>query len=180
MARGHLTFRKKLLRPSNLPFICFYCGEPATDKEHVVPKSLVGNNTHIIWSCGECNSIASDNLFSDIESKRDFIQEKIATKYHKYLNQPDWTEKEISELGRGLKSTIRSSQRIKSLVKNRLAWAVKLEVLIATKYLELADDADEEKEIGLSQLEINAALKSEVKLCISEKEYFKNLTKLKI
>lgn len=42
---------------------CFYCGEPASVMDHVLPKSLGGDDrdSNLVAACFECNSAKSGN-----------------------------------------------------------------------------------------------------------------------
>jgi hypothetical protein len=43
-------------------------------------------------------------------------------KYKRILTLPDWTEKELEELGPCLRQTVESTATLKRLTKERLAW----------------------------------------------------------
>jgi hypothetical protein len=67
--------------------ICIYCGERATCRDHVLPVSIAEAMPSIVWpleilrivpSCTRCNSIAGAGIFTTIQSKRNFILQRIA------------------------------------------------------------------------------------------------------
>lgn len=128
--------QRKLLKTKDLPRICMYCGDPATDREHVVPKSIVGENTDKVWSCSECNSIASDSLFETIEEKGEYIRAKLKHKYKKILEAAEWSDDEIEEMGYGMQKRIRSARTAKQWVKKRLQWDTDPLFLLVCKYIE--------------------------------------------
>jgi hypothetical protein len=132
-----------LIRPSNVVFICAYCGEPAADKEHVFPKSIVGSNTPVVWSCKECNMFAGAILFDSFEEKLDYIQKAISNKYKRQLQIPDWEEHEILELGRSLQTKVREAVAIKSWISKRVSWKTSIATLVLCKLLEQIKSGEE-------------------------------------
>jgi HNH endonuclease len=55
---------------------CFYCRqEIATTIDHVVPYDWDADNDieNLVPACGLCNSLASDKMFENVESKRQYI-----------------------------------------------------------------------------------------------------------
>lgn len=125
-----MSIRKKLVRSIDVPFVCAYCGEPAQDREHVYPRSIVGNNTPIVWSCKECNNFAGAILFDSFEEKLEYIHKAIFLKYKKQLSFPNLDDDEIKELGRTLRTKVKSAMREKTWVMNRLSWKTSLHVLV--------------------------------------------------
>src|SRR3990167_6379354 len=91
---------------------CTYCGCPATDREHVTPLSWIKKYQElkdmgididvpkevIVPSCQECNKLAYDRLFENVRTKKHYINAKIADKYRKLLDSPDWEDEELVEL----------------------------------------------------------------------------------
>lgn len=57
---------------------CVYCGDYADTIDHLIPHSFGGDNSrgNLVPSCGVCNSIASDKIFSDFGEKWHFIREE--------------------------------------------------------------------------------------------------------
>jgi 5-methylcytosine-specific restriction endonuclease McrA len=55
--------------------ICRYCDAPATEVDHVYPKSKGGPDAewNLVASCTLCNLIASDTVFPSFEAKRAHI-----------------------------------------------------------------------------------------------------------
>ena len=133
------NLRGRILRQTDLPYICFYCGEPASDVEHVIPRCFSGERTPKVWSCRECNLLAGSKLFESIEEKRFFIQNRLRNRYKKILKIPDWSEKEISELSGGLKTTVIAAVECKNWIERRLRWGVSVNALLVQKVLEECD-----------------------------------------
>lgn len=114
---------------------CIYCGAYADTRDHFIPwsynhvgkrKNVFGKDTierdNIYPSCKECNCIAGNKIFNTLEDKREYIQECLENKYRKILEMPDWTEKEIKELGYNLRNTIRIKVLAKQWIINRIAY----------------------------------------------------------
>jgi hypothetical protein len=55
--------------------ICVYCGDYATEVDHVVPWNYVHCNDedNFVGACRDCNGIASDKVFVDFNAKREYI-----------------------------------------------------------------------------------------------------------
>ncbi len=77
-------------------YICQYCGyNPRTSKlfqplhvDHIVPHSYGGSNRmdNLVVSCGICNHIASNKMFSNFDKKRVFILQRRMDKGHYVSN----------------------------------------------------------------------------------------------
>lgn len=128
-----------LVKLSELPMICFYCGDPASDREHVYPKSVFGERGFKVWSCGECNGIAGKKVFETIEEKGVYIRTRLQKKYKKLYTYPDWDEDELSELGPRLRKQVKAWMEAKKWIRRRLRWHTSVSVMRAVKYLEDRD-----------------------------------------
>ena len=133
--KGLMTTRAKLIKLSDLPYICMYCGDPADQREHVTPYSYTGNNTHMVWSCGECNNIAGSLLFSNIRDKGIYINDKLQEKYKKLLDVPQWSDEELGELDGGMKKYVKGMRKVQEWIRNRINWKCDPNVLLVVKAL---------------------------------------------
>ena len=124
--RTYNRFYRAITQPA-----CVYCGLRATTKDHFVPISVVSmliecadmhEGLFLLPSCGECNSIASDNIFKTVAAKRRFIQARLRKKYKKLLAMSDWKENEMEDVGWSIESFVRSGMAQKALLLQRLAW----------------------------------------------------------
>lgn len=136
---SELRLIKRIVNVKNLSRVCMYCGEPADNKEHVIPKSLSGENTPKVWSCLECNVLAGSNVFESIDEKTDYIHEKLAKRYAKYIEMPHWSDDEILQLKRNLRIGVQRAERIRQWILSRLAWRGNPRALIVKKILEKID-----------------------------------------
>ncbi len=100
---------------------CFYCGEYATEKEHVVPQHTL-YPTWIVPACHECNAMAGATIFVSVLDKHQWLQTRRGARYSKLLKMPDWDWEEISELGRNLRAKVEAAQKAKDVVKSQLIW----------------------------------------------------------
>lgn len=98
---------------------CFYCGDHATDRDHVHPVSVRGaglrffGNVEHVRACGECNIWLSDRIFDHPADRAEFVARKITRKYSLDVPVVRWDEEELSELGVGLR------RRVKKLLELR-------------------------------------------------------------
>lgn len=101
---------------------CFYCGELATEDEHVVPRRCQ-TETWIVRSCKECNSMAGGEPFASVVDKIVYIRDKRRKKYSRLLSIPEWTLEEIEEMGHNMRVAIKASMIAKEVVTSQLSWA---------------------------------------------------------
>ena len=101
--------------------LCIYCGEAADTREHFPPIS-VSTRGLFLPACLECNIIAGNKYAYDLEMRALIVKDGLKHKYKKVLKCPDWTEKDLSELGHNLKSGVLEWQIKKSKLSRRLAW----------------------------------------------------------
>jgi hypothetical protein len=109
---------------------CVYCGSKyGNTKDHVIPVCITTsrdrrkyrpNNKGTVDCCEECNRSLGDNFFLDVEDRARFLLKFYSRKYRKLLLSPDWTEKELKELGYNLQKSLKDSALQKKVVKDRL------------------------------------------------------------
>jgi 5-methylcytosine-specific restriction endonuclease McrA len=60
---------------------CFYCGEPASTIDHVIPRSHGGSHDadNLVAACHRCNQTAGNRWFPSRELKRDYIRRILDT-----------------------------------------------------------------------------------------------------
>jgi hypothetical protein len=118
---------------------CVYCGDDADTKDHIVPVSYyydgIRSGRHLtneygkenlVDACKECNSIAGNKVFPNINDKKDYIQERIKMKYKKVINSVYWSDEEISEMGINLQKEIRIQQLARKWILNRINYPVNI------------------------------------------------------
>lgn len=77
---------------------CVYCGDPSTQKEHVLPQSKIWmfQGDYVSWilpSCQECNYLAGAKMFKTFGNKTEYIHIQddvlvIVKENEKCTNQP--------------------------------------------------------------------------------------------
>lgn len=100
---------------------CFYCGERATQDEHVVAQ-VYDVETWTVRSCWECNALAGQEPFATITHKHEYIRDRRRLRYAKLLKMPEWTEDDLDEMGTNLRNTIIAYQRARDVVKTQIDW----------------------------------------------------------
>lgn len=123
---------------------CYYCGVPATEKEHVVPRSLLEKlnvlqdgevmrdlcypgRVLLVPSCSECNRILGKKYFKTLGERRHFVKAQLRHKYQRLLGMPSWSEDELSELKSKLRGYVEMSLQYRALVLERLKWLESLQ-----------------------------------------------------
>lgn len=118
--------------------ICYYCGQHADSVDHVIPqyvirmlvalddkqitKKTLGQRALKVWSCRECNNLASSSLQDSLTERRGFVKDKLRKRYKRILALPTWTDTEIDELGYNLQVFVRSSAKWRDFIKQRIAY----------------------------------------------------------
>lgn len=111
---------------------CVYCGDPATTRDHFIPVSVVAMLADsnpvpqyakvTLPCCSHCNSVAEAKVFKTVGAKRRYIQNRLAKKHRKLLNSPPWSDDEINQLGRTLRTKILADQQLARRLRCRIAW----------------------------------------------------------
>ena len=118
--------------------ICYYCGMPASTKDHVIPKAIlktfdiqfnseslhqyIKNRTLLVPSCRECNNLLGATIQESLTARKAYLKKKLKQRYKKVLKMPKWTEEELNQMGKNLRSSIIASMNEKELIKKRIAW----------------------------------------------------------
>jgi hypothetical protein len=95
---------------------CWYCGDVATSRDHVIPHAATGLNNRryegveLIECCANCNSILGANLFNTLAERVEFLAKRFCAK-HK-LNRPhiEWSEDDLNELTGNLRQYVRAKE----------------------------------------------------------------------
>ena len=118
--------------------ICYYCGQRASTVDHVIPQSMIRQLTALgdeevtyqvlgkralkVWSCRECNCLASDSIQESLQERKAYVKEKLRRRYQKLLDMPPWSQDELDVLGYALKTHVEASIKARDFVKQRIAW----------------------------------------------------------
>ena len=143
--------------PSDMLFTCYYCGEPASDKDHVPPVSRFHDyyalyDRHeplLIPSCSECNSLLSDSLQPDIYKRAITCKIKLTQKLGKYVRYGEiWDEDsvEYAAFTGDMLKFAESALKMKRIVERRLKWEG---WPLSLEGVELEIEKDEEAEVKI-------------------------------
>ena len=140
---------------------CAYCGDSATDREHVTPRAYLNTirsvdplvSTEIVHACGDCNRLAGAKVFPDFDAKRAYIRERLRRRHAELLRSPAWTDDELAELGYGLRIHIESKEALRAHVLQILGDMGRPEVtpgfsfMLGLAHHDFPDDVKELREI---------------------------------
>jgi hypothetical protein len=98
----------RLELPEQEQYKCFYCGEIATQTDHVPP---VTHNEEfelgfLIPSCSECNCHLSNNRYETLQERTNEIKTYLKKEFNKILEYPDWSSEEIEEMTGRFKDSV--------------------------------------------------------------------------
>jgi hypothetical protein len=116
---------------------CAYCGDDADSIDHIVPVSFYYSgdrkNLHLtseygeenlVDCCRECNCLAGNKVFDDFYKKKEYIQDKLITRYKKVINMPFWSDEELKEIDYPLKTDIEIQTLARKWILNRINYPV--------------------------------------------------------
>lgn len=119
----------EVLRPTRIDYpysVCVYCGEDATTKDHLLPRSWTGEAERriAIWvpACRECNSAINAAFAPSMTMRRDIAHKFIAKRYAAALRTLDRTPSELREFGKSLRAQIVKGMAEKKRTQARLSW----------------------------------------------------------
>ena len=110
---------------------CWYCGVPSDTIDHVPPTRIRDFLTERkitkypfieLWACRECNCLLGSRPIWDVHRRKAFVKKALAKKYRRFLEVPDWTDAELSRLGRGLLPYVLQGLALQEHVRKRLRW----------------------------------------------------------
>jgi hypothetical protein len=104
---------------------CVYCGEPATDRDHVVAHSLVNSasrdrtfdHDEVVPACKDCNGALNNKPLVTIAERAHWLSERLKKKLDK---MPIWEPREIDKLGRCLQSVVNAGQLKRKKTERRV------------------------------------------------------------
>jgi len=101
---------------------CIYCGQPATQMDHVIPFSLVSDEPFhwVVPACGSCNGILSDRALHSVPSRARFIAKRLRKANRKALRSVVWDYEELADIGHGLQSHIIHEMQKVGALEDRL------------------------------------------------------------
>lgn len=98
---------------------CTYCGETATESDHVTPHN--GQAESGIPCCRECNSLLSNFFAYRVSHKAELVGIRLEQRYRKVLDQPGWGDEELTaSLEPSMRQYVRAKQALRLRILNRL------------------------------------------------------------
>ena len=121
------------------PWRCYYCGDPATTIDHVVPQSLLRRLEALgdplvtaslvsrsrimeVDCCRDCNCRLGNRYHATIGERREALKALLRKKHYRLLSGPLWTASEIYELGPGLQTYVRAMATKRAWIASRIAY----------------------------------------------------------
>jgi hypothetical protein len=101
------------------PNVCAYCGDPATESDHVVPISHLARlaaprldhpdlkrGLVVVPACRPCNVMLRSFVAFSVDAKRDELKRRLRSKYRRLLGAVEWDQDELDELGPSLRGWV--------------------------------------------------------------------------
>lgn len=76
----------------------------------------------LLPACRECNGLAGTDYPYNFSARAALVKSKLRNKYSRLINTPEWSQDEIRELGRNLKTSVKGWANKRTVVMRRLAW----------------------------------------------------------
>ena len=103
---------------------CHYCGQRATEKDHLESRTWSGHLTSSfrgqwVWSCRECNLILGDKRIPDTEDRRAFVAQVLIERYEYDARHPV----DLDGLEGALLRSARAAATARDAIHDRLIYA---------------------------------------------------------
>lgn len=119
----------ELHAPKHLEYpagVCVYCGMPAYQKDHLLPKPMTGEALRkyvlVVPACGQCNAAIGDLPDAHVGRRRRKAQLSIQRKNKQLLTRPHKDGHELRQLGPHLRSVAIKNNNKAKAVRLRLSW----------------------------------------------------------
>lgn len=118
---------------------CYYCGEPAGTVDHVVPQSMLETLRAMgdqavtdvlvrfglrltVPACLECNVVLGNSYQDTLGKRKAELKRRLRKRYARLLRTPDWTDRELSQLGPMLQQAVIGGIVKRDIVLRRLRY----------------------------------------------------------
>ena len=106
---------------------CVYCGQVATDKDHLLPRNWTGESMRkkvpVVPSCAECNRVFLNDVYEpDVQNRRIICHQKMRLKYARALSTILYADRDLKQFGSQLRTVIVKQMEKHVAVKERLSW----------------------------------------------------------
>lgn len=102
---------------------CTYCGDPAVERDHVIPvsyqsvheKNRTSGNGPLTWACSDCNQALSNRYFDTFLARCEWAKWRLECK----VKPIEWHNREIRELDHSLRDFVRTEAKKRLWMRNR-------------------------------------------------------------
>lgn len=118
---------------------CYYCGEPATSVDHVIPQAMLKTLRSLgdayvtgilvrfgrrltVPACKECNSVLGASYQDTLAKRKRELKTRLRRRYRKLLRMPDWTDTELAHVDGWLQDYVIRSVVARDRILARLAF----------------------------------------------------------
>lgn len=180
--KAYYSSYKRIDVPFTFRNSCFYCGEIATELDHVPPVSRIYDYIAIydrhtpllVPSCSECNQMLHDSLQSDVFTRFDDCKKLLTSRLSKYIRYGNiWTEEDLeyAQFTGNFASFGDNVQGMALLAKKRIDWTY-WPVSVEGTELVRSDEPDPLTVRGRKFSDIDAVIKYAHKVDKIPKVYF--------
>lgn len=131
---------------------CFYCGDVADSKDHVVPHSVSpAANGNRQWSvdwvncCKECNQYLGNYLGSSFHARIMYLHDKFKRKKKLHKGFVEWSDEDLEDMSGDMRTWIWNKQQARMRDERRLSHMK----IMALKVVDFDDD------LGASSVELD-------------------------
>lgn len=118
---------------------CYYCGEIADTVDHVVPQSMLQklstlededvtallvrfNRRLTVPACFDCNVTLGNSYQDTLAKRKDELKRRLRRRFKKYLDIPEWSDRELGQLGEHLQQRVLAGIYKQQVVLRRLRY----------------------------------------------------------
>jgi hypothetical protein len=108
--------------------VCFYCGEPANSRDHVIPHSFLTITDRsfergiFTKACRDCNVRMGAFMPDSLAAKCERINALLSRNYRSVLEMPEWTRRELRDMKRTLRTAVQLRLSKKAVACRRIFW----------------------------------------------------------
>jgi hypothetical protein len=121
---GRYKFGNSFLE-NELP-VCVYCGDPSTDRDHLISCSWEGHRSYVnqdklVRACKWCNSLLSAVPIFSVPGRAHYLIGRYETKFNKVLKRPYHTEDEIIQTSNNIRILLAHSNEEKRWINQKIS-----------------------------------------------------------
>ena len=117
---------------------CYYCGLPATTKDHVLPQMIreqlrdlgpqvlaeltAAFRVETVDACRECNSLLGAHYDRTLGIRKARLKDALRRRFRRLLAMPEWGLDELKTLQGALQQQVESYVVMRQVVRSRIEW----------------------------------------------------------